>query len=493
MNKEAILSLDIGTTMAKGVVFNLEGSELAIVEKRLSLIKPRVGWVEMNPEEIWEKVLGIIHQLANGIDSDYCIKALSLSTQGGSMVPVKKDGTPSYNLITWLDRRSQPLVDEWERQGIDRRIKQISGWSPSAGLPLCSITALGQYQPDIFRKSARFLSLNDFLAYQLTRQYVTNPSMAGEMLLADIRSGAWNDELCSLAGIQVSQLSTILSSESIIGEILPSVCKAAGLPMGTPLFTGGQDHSCEALALGLESAGDFWLACGSAWVLNIVADIADRETVPLGMCLNFHVLPERWVASQFLGGLGAGFEWWLEQCWQGSIPSQQPSRQAILKSLDLALAKTKPGSSGLFAFPVSGAHHGRSTIQGGFSGLRIDHAAADMGRAIMEGAAFELRMALDKIKEKDYSVKQLWMIGGAAHSAHWPQILADVINIPILLSQYRHGPALGAAILAARGLGFIDDYPNWISAKGVQVNLELTSLYDQRFSAYRSIVEGERF
>ena len=492
MNKETILSLDIGTTMAKGVVFDLEGSELAIVEKRLSLIKPRSGWVEMNPEEIWEKVLGIIHQLANVIDPNCFIKALSLSTQGGSMVSVKKDGTPSYNLITWLDRRSQPLVDEWERQGIDRKIKQISGWSPSAGLPLCSIVALRQYHPDIFRESARFLSLNDFLAYQLTRSYVTNPSMAGEMLLVDIRSGEWNEELCSLAGIQVSQLSTILSSESVIGEILPSVCKAAGLPMGTPLFTGGQDHSCEALALGLRSAGDFWLACGSAWVLNVVADIADQETFPPEMCLNFHVLPERWVASQFLGGLGAGFEWWLEQCWQGSLSSQQSSRQVTLESLDLALAKTKPGSSDLLAFPVSGAQHGRSRVPGGFIGLRIDHTAADMGRAIMEGAAFELRMALEEIKENDYSVKQLWMIGGASHSAYWPQILADVTNIPILISQYRHGPALGAAILAARGLGFLDDYPNWISAKVVPVNLELTSFYDQRFSAYCSIVEEER-
>lgn len=492
MNKEAILSLDIGTTMAKGVVFDLEGSELAIVEKRLSLIKPRAGWVEMNPEEIWEKVLGIIHQLSNAIDSDYCIKALALSTQGGSMVPVKKDGTPSYNLITWLDRRSQPLVDEWERQGIDRKIKQISGWSPSAGLPLCSIVALGQNHPDIFRESARFLSLNDFLAYQLTRCYITNPSMAGEMLLTDIRSGTWNEELCSLAGIQVSQLSTILSSESVIGEILPDVCRNTGLPMGIPLFAGGQDHSCEALALGLRSAGDFWLACGSAWVINMVTDTADQENLPSEMSLNFHVLPEQWIASQFLGGLGAGFEWWLEQCWQRSISSQKQARQTVLRALDLELEKTKPGSSGLLAFPVSSARGGRSVVPGSFLGLRIDHTISDMGRAIMEGAAFELRMVLEKFKAMGLSIEQLWMIGGAAHSAHWPQILADVTNIPILMSQYRHGPAFGAAILAVKGLGYIDEYPNWTSAKAVKVNSDLSSLYDERFSVYRGILKKDR-
>jgi len=489
--KEAILSLDIGTTMAKGVVFDFKGKELAIAERRLSLIKPQPGWVEIDPEKIWEAVRIIIYELAAMVGPGHFVCALSLSTQGGSMVPVKRDGTHTYPMITWLDRRSESIVEEWKRQGIDKEIKQISGWSPSAGLPLCSIVALQRFHPEVFSESARFLSLNDFLAYKLTQCFATNPSMAGEMLLTDIRTGEWSEELCTLAGIDFTQLSPILSSESIIGEILPSVCNETGLPTGMPLFNGGQDHSCEALALGQKLTGGFWLACGSAWVINIVTDHADVEKYPSSMCLNFHVLPERWIASQFLGGLGAGFEWWLNHCWLGSVTTKHPPRQAVLQSLELGLSKTKPGSSGLLALPISGHHQGEGFKDGGFIGLRIDHTAADMGRAIMESAAFDLRMALEKIKEKGFSFDRLWMVGGATQSTLWPQIVANVNSIPILMSQYRHGPALGAAILGLSGLGYLDEYPDWISTTVVEVNSDLTPLYDERFFIYRNIMEGK--
>jgi sugar (pentulose or hexulose) kinase len=82
------------------------------------------------------------------------------------------------------------------------------------------------------------------------------------------------------------------------------------------------------------------------------------------------------------------------------------------------------------------------------------------------------------------------MVGGAAHSPHWPQILADVNSLPVLLSQYRHGPALGAAILAFESLGLIDELPGWVSARRVTVNRHHAALYDQYFAAYQQAAVG---
>jgi sugar (pentulose or hexulose) kinase len=242
--------------------------------------------------------------------------------------------------------------------------------------------------------------------------------------------------------------------------------------------------------LGLTDAGEFWLASGTAWVINGVSAIADIANLPAAMSLNFHVLPGRWTMSQFLGGLGAGMEWLLANCLKDAVGTQIPTRQQQLQSLNNALNETKPGSAGLLAFPISGANHEDVIMPGGFYGLRLDHTVADMSRAVMEGAAFELRWALDDLQQTGFSVDQLWMVGGAVHSPHWPQILADVSGIPVFLCQYHHGPALGAAMLALKGLGLVDEFPDWVSARKVDVNRDHGSLYKERLAVYQQVALG---
>ena len=94
--------------------------------------------------------------------------------------------------------------------------------------------------------------------------------------------------------------------------------------------------------------------------------------------------------------------------------------------------------------------------KGGFVGLRLDHTRIDMSRAILEGVAFELRWALENIRQAGLPVEHLWVAGGATQSPVWPQILADVSGVPISLTHYAQWPALGAAILAGTGSGIFD-------------------------------------
>jgi xylulokinase len=255
---------------------------------------------------------------------------------------------------------------------------------------------------------------------------------------------------------------------------------------GTPLINGGQDHSTEALALGMISPGSFFLACGTAWVINAVTASSEVDALPSQMALNPHVIPERWVASQFLGGLGAGMEWWLDQFWQTPPPGKSIPRDERFASFDAALTRTMPGSSGLLFFPVSGVPRSED-YSGGYSGMRLDHTRADMGRAVLESAAYELRWALDDIRKYGFSASQLWMVGGATRSPVWSQILADVTGVPISLTQYSHGPALGAAILAARRLGYLDGFPAWVSAQTIQPDPKNAKVYDEMYAAYRGV------
>jgi xylulokinase len=228
------------------------------------------------------------------------------------------------------------------------------------------------------------------------------------------------------------------------------------------------------------------------------------------MDLNYHVVPGWWVVSQFLGGLGACMAWWVKQCGQKVATGHRQVNDTAggrntrccapteWEEFDAAVAGTVPGCGGLIYLPQTGVRRAGqwgADQHGGFVGLRLDHSSADMGRAIMEGAAYALRWALDDLQEAGLPMKQMWMIGGATQSPLWPIIVADVSGVPVLLSQYRHGPALGAAMLAGLGLGIFDSVESAqahfrVAARRLEPEEAHAAVYERQFSAYRRLAKA---
>jgi xylulokinase len=115
-----------------------------------------------------------------------------------------------------------------------------------------------------------------------------------------------------------------------------------------------------------------------------------------------------------------------------------------------------------------------------------------MGRAILEAAAYEAKWALERLREAGLAIEQMWMIGGATHNPIWPQIVADVTGVSVLLSQYSHGPALGATILAGVGLGVFDSVEAAqarfrVSAHRIEPKDTHAPVYERRSAAYRRL------
>ena len=485
-----ILGLDIGTTSTKGVLFDLAGAEVARGSSpAYRNLTRRAGWVEQEPEEIWQAVLTAVSQTLSQAPPNITVKAICIAAQSGSLLPADADGNPVYPLITWLDGRSQQLVQQWKDEGLEARVKQISGWSLYPGLPLPNIAWLRQNDPVTFAAARRYLSVNDFIAHRLTGQFVSNPSNGGGMQLIDIRTGNWSDELCGLAGILPEQLSPIQLAGAVIGEILPEVRRATGLSDGVVLINGGHDQGCTALGLGITSPGKMLLACGTAWVFTGVMNAPELGSVPAALDWNFHAMRDRYTISQSLGGLGASLEWWLTQAWRGV--DGKVSRREMFAALDDELKGAK-GNSRLLFRPLTGGHSDPATTQrGGFSGLQLSHSRADMARAILESAAFELRWALQSIQQAGLPIERLWMVGGAAQSPHWPQILADVLGIPIRLPQYDNWPALGTAVMAGVSLGAFESVAEGVThfqkpARDLLPDERMREWYDGIFELYQN-------
>ncbi len=495
MTQDAILGLDIGTTSTKAVLFDLSGNELATAQQSYPLSTPQAGWAEQDPEELWRALVSVLRAVVSRAGSKRRILALTLAAQSGSLIPTRDDGDPIYPMITWLDKRAEALVKQWQAEGLEKMVRPLSGWLLQPGLPLPNIAWLRQFKPHTFAKAGRFLGLMDFLNHRLTGQFCADLSSGTEMQLIDVTTGQWSPQLCNLAGITPDHLSRLEPSGTVIGSITPETSRLTGLSVDTLVISGGHDQCCTALAMGMISPGKLMLASGTAWVITAITDSPLVEAVPANMDLNFHVAPNLWTVSQLLGGFGASIEWWLNQNLQSVVPETALTRVELYTHLNNILSQSQPGCNKLLFLPPGwGAQLSATASGGGFIGLRLDHSRADMGRAILEGIAFELRWALENIQQAGLPVEQLWIVGGATQSPVWPQILADVSGASLLLTRYAHWPALGAAILAGVGAGIFDTLEAGIarfqkSPRQIAPDESYVQLYSERFTAYKQVAQ----
>ena len=205
---KTILSLDIGTTTAKALLFDVEGKELAIAEKPYPpLITQNPGWFEQNAEDVWDACVEVLRQISSQLEGDTHIMAIAIACQGGSLIPARANGTPLHPMITWMDKRSEPIVRKWRSDGLEAKIRAITGWLLDPGLPLPMIAWLRENRPDVFAQTERWLSLNDYIAHRLTGDFYMTPSLGAAMQFFNIRTGQWSQEICDLVGIKTEQFS----------------------------------------------------------------------------------------------------------------------------------------------------------------------------------------------------------------------------------------------------------------------------------------------
>jgi xylulokinase len=485
---DAILGIDIGTSSTKAILFDLSGKEVASAGQSYPLLTPQAGWVEQDPETVWAALIHVLQDIVKN-SNGYRILSLAIAAQAGSIIPVDIDGNPVYPMITWLDTRSQDLSRLWQTDGTAATIRRLSGWQPFTGLPLPSIGWLRLNRPDIHKSAKRFLGPADFLIHRLTGKFATDLSAASEMLLVDIKTGQWSEELCAIGGVDPETQSEIGWAGRKVGEINAEAAHQTGLPIGTPVIAGGNDQPCAGLGMGMTAPGKIMLSTGTAWVIMSVVDANTTTAVPEWVNLYFHAVPERRLGGQLVGGFGATVDWWLRQTFGEPAKNQKN----YYEYLNEAVRASPPGSQGLLFLSLSGTSQIMNAAPGGgFAGMELIHTRADMCRAVLEGCAYEVRWALDELRSAGIPVEELWLAGGANRSPVWPQILADVCGVPLQVAGYADWAALGGAILAGWGIGAYPTLDAGIELlqpklQRLEPNTMLTGMYEQNLGSYQQI------
>lgn len=477
MTTEAVLGLDAGTTSTKAVVMASDGVVLAVGRSDpIATLSPEPGAAEQEPAQLARAMSEATGRALSGLPSGVNLAAVAMAAQSGSVIPIGDDERPVGNLLTWMDARAAPIVDGWT--GAERElIRSISGWSPSTGLGLASISGIRSTRPDRFAAADRWASVDDHLLHTLAGVWRTNPSNASGMQLMDIATLEWDGRLCELAGVRAEQLAPIHRTGEIIGEVTSAAARWIALESDIPVVVGGHDQACAALGLRATTPGVVVLSAGTAWVLTVVTDRVAIDQLPLALNLSPHVVDDVWSASENLGGLGAMVDWWRRQA---HGPDPEPGM------IDADLAVANPDGPLFVPELMTRAENG----PGRFVAEDRHDGVAERTRAVIEAAAFEVRRALEPIARSVTRPRSLILVGGGARSRRLRQLLADVTRLPIEAPGDESWPALGAATIAATSLGWSLPDPVSEPADVVEPAPDAADAHDERFETYLRLVEG---
>ena len=269
-----VIGLDLGTTCIKALVFDETGRICAESSRDDALITPRKGWVEQDARS-WmrlsaEAIRGAV--AASGAKANE-VAALSVSSQGITLVPVDQNFQPMANAINWLDSRGEEEREEIAQLGLER-IYAITGKNlSSGGYTLSKLLWFQRHLPEIYESSAYFLLPHDYIMAQLCGRAVTDHSMASATMLYDVPQQAWSEEILQHFAIDPRRLPELMWAGEQAGHLTAPAAETLGLSTSVAVIVGGQDQKVAAYGAGL-SADTSSISMGTCEAYEFLFDAA---------------------------------------------------------------------------------------------------------------------------------------------------------------------------------------------------------------------------
>jgi glycerol kinase len=471
----AILALDQGTTSSRAIVFDDTGAIRASAQQEFRQMYPQAGWVEHDPEEIWQAQLSTARDALNqaGI-SARDLAGIGITNQRETTVVWDREtGAPVYNAIVWQDRRTAKFCDELKAAGHADLIQRKAGLVIDAYFSGSKLRWILDKVPGARERARRgelaFGTIDTWLVWKLTGGglHITDPSNASRTMLYNLHTGDWDDELLGVLEVPRAVLPQIRSSSEVYGEtergVFDSAVPIAGIAGDQQAALFGQNCFSRGFAKNTYGTGCFMLMnLGSQAVASknqLITTVAWRIKGQTDFALE---------GSVFIGG--AVVQWLRDGL--GLIKSSAEIEN---------LAATVPDCGGVYlvpAFAGLGAPHWDQYARGTMTGLTRGTTSAHIARAALEGIAFQVADVLDvMVQDSGVTMHELRVDGGASANNLLMQFQADILQVPVVRPKIIETTALGAAYLAGLATGF------WKNRDELHRAWQLDRTFEPRISA----------
>lgn len=462
-----VIGLDIGTQSTKAILCDRDGN---VVAQHSSAYQPdtsRAHWAEQDAG-VWLSAVktclaGCAAKAAMsvpGFRSDE-VRAICISSlYGGAGIPVDHDMNPIHSCLIWMDRRAEAQV-AWVLENIDLdRLRTVTGNHVDSYYGFTKIMWVRDNLPEIWARTRYFLPPNAWVIQQLTGELAVDHSSAGNIGgIYDLDARDWSEEMMDALGIPTRMMpERLVASSDIVGSLLNGVATELGLEPGTPIVAGGVDAAMATFAAGATRQGQHVAMIGTSMCWGYITPTVD---VSGGLVSMPNVFAGERDAYVFGGAItaGASVTWFREQfCGQEAARAEETGEDVHVL-LEQEATNIPPGAGGLIFLPYlmgerSPIWDGRAS--GAFVGLGLHHTRHHCYRAVLEGVAMALRHNIDSGRTESLD-DDLIVVGGAAHSPLWLQIISDVTNRPVKIISEDVEAAMGAALLAAYAVGLVDE------------------------------------
>ena len=475
-----LLGIDFGGGASKATLLSEIGDIVAESTTEYPTLYPESGACEQDPEDwitaLCENTKVILEK--SGIDPS-CIAAVAVDSATHTYLACDKNYKPLRNAVHWTDSRSRVQANAL-REEYGEEIFEKSYHKPDTIWTLPQLRWLSDNEPDIFSKIGYIFFEKDYIRYFLTNVYCTDYIEAQGSMLFNCNSMEWDDKLCELAGIDKSVLPPLKSPADIIGTVTEKAAEATGLSAGTPVICGTTDTVMEVFASGAVEKGNVTVKLATAGRICVITDkpYPDRHLVNYS-----HVAKGLWYPGTATKAAASSYRWYRD------------TFGGDYKELDAAAKDIAIGADGLVFHPYLNGEltpYADPLLCGSFIGVRATHTKAHFTRAVLEGVSLSLldsKRYLDGLGISYDSVATL--IGGGAKGKLWSSITADVLGIPLRITESSDS-SLGSAMLAGIAVGIFKDAKTaaelCVKVKDtVYPNKENTEKYGVIFEEYKRI------
>jgi autoinducer-2 kinase len=450
-----LLGLDAGTGSCRAVLFDLAGREAAVAQREWSHppVPGIAGSQDFDWAGHWALICVCIREVLGAVADPRAVLAVGCSGMGGGLVLYGRDGREIWACANG-DARARQAAESLLASGAAARLYQVGGGWLTLTAP-ARLDWVRQHQPGRWASATRLSMIADWMVYRLTGTLVTEASAGSTSGLFDLGRRTWSPELLDLCRLPPGLFPEVVAAGTVAGRVSPAAARQTGLATTTQVVAGGLDT-----ALGLAAArrppGQLTVTGGSFWKHTVLAGSAAVE--PGGRLRTIcHVHPGQWLIEGI--GFYAGFALrWLRDSAAAYWPA---GRAPGYPELEQAASAAAPGSGGLQAGLAPAGAWTWARWQPPFgpfpAGLGPQAARAELAaraRAIEEAAAYSARRSAGLLAGLlGVRFGEAVLTGGAARSTLWPQILADVLGLPVRMPESSESAAAGAAALAGRAIG----------------------------------------
>ncbi|WP_318615627.1 gluconokinase [Sporosarcina sp. YIM B06819] len=484
MARELVIALDIGTTSAKAVIFELNGKLVAEAERMITSYYPHVGWVEQDPVEIEQAAVGAMKDvIAKANSKQDELLTLGISCAMHALICVDEHYQPLSQAIIWADGRSNEQAQELKKT-VGNEIYAKTGLPNHPMSPLSKLLWMKETAFEPYQQASYFMSTKEYIIQKWFGRRLIDYSMASATGLFNMTTFDWDEQALALAGVDKKQLSDIVPPTEILMGIDKGIAAEMGISSNMPVVIGSADGQLSNLGSGAISPGEVAISAGTSGAIRQMITGFDVSEHQETFCYAF--TRDLSIIGGPTNNGGIALQWLKELIEYGGS----------FDELTAEAEQVAPGAEGLLFLPYINGERAplwNQEAKGNFFGLSITHKKEHLVRAVLEGITYNLYHIGKALERQAGEPDKLFVNGGLARSPLWVQMLADVFGKEVYLSESHHSAAWGAAWTALVAVGKVDSFEdikhNIPIEAIIKPNQQNHDIYRKAFEKYEMIAK----